>query len=112
MTTSKESGALQAVEPWVVELEAENYGRAERQQLYRSRIEGLPRDLQRLARDSERQVLEKLATPLEIQRFFDAMRTQDRHERHDSPILATAFGLTPDTNAQHREHPETQHIAS
>lgn len=72
------SGALRTVKPWVVGLEVENYGKAERQLLYRSRIDSLPRDLQLLARDSAREVLDKLATPLEIQKFFDAMRTQDR----------------------------------
>jgi hypothetical protein len=70
------SGALGTVKPWVVKLEAENYGKSERKLLYQSRIDSLPRDLQPLARDSERQVLDTLATPLEIQKFFDAMRTQ------------------------------------
>lgn len=72
------SGAVGTVKPWVVRLEAENYGKTERQRLYRSRIDSLPRDLQLLARSSEREVLDKLATPLEIQRFFDAIRIQNR----------------------------------
>lgn len=79
------SGALGTVKPWVVNLEAENYGPAERQRLYRTRIESLPRDLQPLARGSQRQVLDNLATPLEIQKFFDAMRTQDRDGLKNPP---------------------------
>jgi hypothetical protein len=73
-----ESGALGSVKPWVVRLEAENYGPAERRRLYRTRIDGLPRDVHALSRSAERTVLDALATPLEIQKFFDAMRVQDR----------------------------------
>lgn len=72
------SGALGSVKQWVVKLEAENYGPKERRTLYRTRIDSLPRDLQALARGAERTVLDELATPLEIQKFFDAMRVQDR----------------------------------
>ena len=72
------SGAIGEVKPWIVALESENYGKKQRQQLFRTRIDGLPRDLQALARGSETRVLDRLATPLEIQKFFDAMRTQDR----------------------------------
>ncbi len=81
------SGALGTVKHWVVGLEAENYGKAEREKLYRSRIDSLPRDLQPLARASERQVLDKLATPLEIQKFFDAIRTQDRDGLKNPPAF-------------------------
>lgn len=79
------SGALGSVKRWVVNLEAENYGPAERRTLYRTRIESLPRDLQALARGAERTVLEELATPLEIQKFFDAMRVQDRQGLRNPP---------------------------
>ena len=75
-----ESKALDSVQPWVVRLESEHYGRTERVRLYRSRIEGLPRDLQPLAQRAESTVLDALATPLEIQKFFDALRTLDRAE--------------------------------
>ncbi|CNG86711.1 hypothetical protein ACSILG_000193 [Yersinia enterocolitica] len=75
---ARESGAMKSVEPWIVMLEAENYGKPERQQLYRSRIKTLPRDIQLLASNSEQQVLEKLATPLEVEKFFDALRTMGR----------------------------------
>lgn len=90
LDVANESGALVSVKPWVVGLEAENYGRAERQRLYRSRIDSLPRDLQPLARGSERQVLDRLATPLEIQKFFDAMRTLERDELKNPPGFVTA----------------------
>jgi hypothetical protein len=75
------SGALKSVEPWVVPLEAEHYGIPERQRLYRTRIDTLPRDVRLLAADAERQVLDNLATPLEIEKFFDALRTMGRPQR-------------------------------
>ncbi|HEY0286941.1 MAG TPA: hypothetical protein VGC62_08020 [Pseudomonas sp.] len=68
------SGGLKSVEPWVVRLEAEHYGKAERSQLYRARVESLPRNVQLPAIDAEGRVLESLATPLEIEKFFDALR--------------------------------------
>lgn len=75
------SGGLKSVEPWVVPLEAEHYGKAERQRLYRTRIDTLPRDIRLLATDAEGRVLDELATPLEIEKFFDALRTVGRPER-------------------------------
>lgn len=84
------SGAFGTIKPWVVGLEAENYGKAERHRLYSSRIDSLPRDMQTLARTSENLVLERLATPLEIQKFFDAMRTQDRDGLKNPPGFVTA----------------------
>ncbi len=68
------TGALETVERWLLALEVEHYGKDERSRLYRTRIEGLSRDLQMTAADAESLVLSKLATPLEIQKFFDALR--------------------------------------
>jgi hypothetical protein len=75
------SGALEDVSPWRVKLEAEHYGKPERQRLYRTRIGALPRDLQLTAEEHEAGVLAKLATPLEIQKFFDALPTLPEEER-------------------------------
>jgi len=58
-------------------LEAEHYGAGERRRLYRTRIDALPRKLQAVAKQSEAMVLAELATPLEIQKFFDALPTLD-----------------------------------
>lgn len=99
------SGALATVKPWVVALEAENYGSARRQKLYRTRIASLPRELQPLARVSERQVLAELATPLEIQKFFDAMRTQDREGLKNPPGFVSAA-----INGAHQNSIETNVI--
>jgi len=74
------SGALDMVKPWLVSLEAEHYGRKERRRLYETRIDALPRKLQKPARESEPRVLSELATPLEIQKFFDALPTVDEEE--------------------------------
>lgn len=78
LDVAQSSGALEAVEHWMIALEAEHYGKAERQQLYQSRIEALPRDLQNAATQAMTTVLSKLGTPLEIQKFFDALPTIDR----------------------------------
>lgn len=83
------SGALDTVKPWIIGLEAEHYGRVERRRLYRTRIDALPRKLQALARDSEGTVLTELATPLEIQKFFDALPTLDDKERRNPARLVT-----------------------
>jgi hypothetical protein len=72
------SGALQTVEPWLVPLEVEHYGPKERSKLYRTRIDTLPRDVQLLASGAEKQVLDELASPLEIEKYFDALRTSGR----------------------------------
>ncbi len=84
------SGALGSVQPWTIGLEAENYGPGERRRLYRTRLASLPRDLQPLARGAEDTVLGELATPLEIQKFFDAMRTQDREGLKNPPGFVRA----------------------
>ena len=88
LDVAQASGALATVKPRVVGLEVENYGKAERQRLYRSRIDSLPRGLQPLARGAERQVLDRLATPLEIQKFFDALRNTGSR-RTQEPDLDT-----------------------
>ncbi|WP_297485957.1 hypothetical protein [Ferrovum sp.] len=69
---------LTDVEPWLFRLEAEHYGDRERQSLYRTRIAALPRELQLITKQNEKLVLNELATPLEIQKFFDALLTLDR----------------------------------
>lgn len=83
------SGGLKSVENWVIPLEAEHYGKAERRQLYRTRIDTLPRDVQLLAIDTEGRVLEQLATPLEIEKFFDALRTAARPGRFSEYAFIT-----------------------
>jgi hypothetical protein len=82
VTTRRDVGvssqALQTVDPWLVPLEVEHYGPQERSKLYRTRIDTLPRDVQLLASGAEKQVLDELASPLEIEKFFDALRTSGR----------------------------------
>lgn len=68
------AGAQGAVAGWLFRLEAEHYGPAEKVRLYRTRIDQLPREIQVLAAESERRVLAELATPLEIDKYFDALR--------------------------------------
>lgn len=71
---------LKAIEPWAVALEAESYQPEQRSRLYQSRIQGLPRNLHILASDAESHVLSNLNTPLEIQKFFDALSHEPDNE--------------------------------
>jgi hypothetical protein len=83
LDVAQSAGSLHTVKPWLVGLEAEHYGEIERRRLYRARIDALPRNLQSLAKESESSVLAELSTPLEIQKFFDAMPTLDDKERRN-----------------------------
>lgn len=92
LDVAQSAGALETVKPWRVELEAEHYGQAERRSLYRTRIDALPRKLQQLAKESEGAVLAQLATPLEIQKFFDALPTlDDKHRSNPAGLVAEAI---------------------
>ncbi|OEZ90509.1 hypothetical protein JAB8_19520 [Janthinobacterium sp. HH106] len=83
LDVAQSAGALDTVKPWLVNLEAEHYGPTERRRLYRTRIDALPRKLQPIAKNHEVSVLSELATPLEIQKFFDALPTIDFDDRRN-----------------------------
>jgi hypothetical protein len=68
-----DADAVRKTLPWRVPLEAEHYRYTERRRLYDNRIASLRRDLQALAIDERGRVLKELETPLEIQKFFDAL---------------------------------------
>lgn len=92
LDVAQSSGALDTVKPWRIGLEAEHYGSAERRRLYRTRIDALPRKLQPVAKVSESSVLTELATPLEIQKFFDALPTiEDKERRNSVSLVAEAI---------------------
>lgn len=92
LDVARSSGALSSVKRWEVSLEAEHYGVRERQRLYQTRIGNLPRNIQMLAKESQSVVLAELATPLEIQKFFDALATPtDRKKRSDSLLISDAI---------------------
>jgi len=92
LDVAQSAGALETVKPWLVGLEAEHYGGIERRRLYRTRIDALPRKLQPVAKESEGSVLAELATPLEIQKFFDALPTLDDNERRN-PVSLVAEAI-------------------
>lgn len=71
---------LKTMRPWLVPLEAEHYGEAQKARLYRTRIPALPWVLRLPVSKAEEKVLAALATPLEIQKFFDAVPTLDRQQ--------------------------------
>ena len=76
-----EADALGRVARWIVDLESEHYDLSRRQELYHNRLDTLPPFLQIAAIEDEALVLKELATPLEIQKFFDALRIADPNQR-------------------------------
>lgn len=92
LDVARSSGALNSVMPWAVSLEAEHYGGRQRQRLYETRIGDLPRNFQTLAKENMSVVLAELATPLEIQKFFDALAIPaETKKRPDSQLIGDAI---------------------
>ncbi|GAA0204414.1 hypothetical protein GCM10009081_19400 [Brevundimonas nasdae] len=79
--------------PWIVPLEAEHYGPDQRRRLYESRIDALPRVLQLQIKHAMSDVLDELATPLEIQKFFDAVPTRDAKLRGTPGLVREAISV-------------------
>lgn len=61
---------LRLKDKWVVRLEDENYGPAERTKLFENRLPSLPPNLQPIVLRSRNDAVERLATPLEMHRYF------------------------------------------
>ncbi|WP_158172594.1 hypothetical protein, partial [Escherichia coli] len=81
---------------WQFELQAEHYGKRERHLLYANRVARLPLTaLQQLAARNETRVLSQLNTPLEIQKFFDALRTLDTAELAKNAYGALSAAIAP-----------------
>ncbi|ADP70687.1 hypothetical protein Rvan_1430 [Rhodomicrobium vannielii ATCC 17100] len=72
---------------WFAELESEHYGLRQRHQLFDNRVRALPPQLQRLAVQSRDHVLGELATPLEIQKFFDGLIDTREPEINDPEFI-------------------------
>lgn len=86
--------ALDRVKRWQFELQAEHYGKRERHLLYANRVARLPlTTLQQLAARNETRVLGELNTPLEIQKFFDALRTLDPAELEKNAYRALSTAI-------------------
>lgn len=81
------AGVLKSMRPWIVPLEAEHYGDAQRVRLFQNRIPALPWELRLPVGRAQSTVLRELATPLEIQKFFDAVATLDRPQRYNNESL-------------------------
>jgi hypothetical protein len=91
---AEQAKGVDTVTPWLVPLEPEHYGASERQKIFELRVPGLPWDLQDPIGRSRRLVLKQLETPLEIQKFFDAVPTIDREKfRSGSGLVEEAIRL-------------------
>lgn len=80
---AERADVLRNLRKWQVPLEAEHYGGPQRLRLYETRVPALPWELQLPVVQAKTMVLKELATPLEIQKFFDAVATIDR-QRYSS----------------------------
>lgn len=99
LDVGKATNALDSVKRWQFELQAEHYGKRERHLLYANRVARLPLTaLQQQAARNETRVLDQLNTPLEIQKFFDALRTLDPSE-----LEKNAYGALNTAIAQAHE---------
>jgi hypothetical protein len=91
---AEQAKGVDTVTPWLVPLEPEHYGANERQKIFELRVPGLPWDLQDPIGRSRRLVLKQLETPLEIQKFFDAVPTIDREKfRSGNGLVEEAIRL-------------------
>lgn len=99
LDVGKAANALDSVKRWQFKLQAEHYGKRERHLLFANRVARLPLTaLQQLAARNETRVLNQLNTPLEIQKFFDALRTLDPAE-----LEKNAYGALSAAIAQAHE---------
>jgi hypothetical protein len=80
---SERADVLRNVSKWQVPLEAEHYGGIQRSRLYETRVPAVPWELQLPVSQAQETVLKELATPLEIQKFFDAVAIIDRQRYSD-----------------------------
>ena len=83
---SSAQDALSRVKRWVVHLEPEHYGDAERERIFANMAEELPRPYQRIAGRAQSEVLSNLGTPLEIRKFFDTLVLSDLEEPEVSVV--------------------------
>ncbi|EIG61257.1 hypothetical protein [Bradyrhizobium sp. WSM1253] len=74
---------LRLKDKWVVTLEDENYGPAERAKLFENRLPSLPASLQPVVLNSRNDAIERLATPLEMHRYFAVLA--DGFEKDENP---------------------------
>lgn len=70
----KAGGLSQIPNKWFVDLEGGNYGATERQLLFENRMRTAPRNLQPAALRYAEPIRGRLQTPLELDRFFQALR--------------------------------------
>lgn len=83
-----ESKPRQLREKWVISLEEENYGPRERAKLFENRLPGLSSPLQPLVLRSKREAVERLATPLEMHRYFAVLAEGPEKDENQGQYVA------------------------
>jgi len=69
------AGAMELFEKWEIAIERQQYAQGQWEEMFERRLRTLPRPLQSIAHAYRYLPLEKLATPFEMQVFFDEMRS-------------------------------------
>lgn len=81
---SKPRGLL---DRWFVSLEEENYGTDQRIRLFEHRLRSIPRQLQSLVLSCRPRAIERLVTPLEIERFFSTVMDGPFSQENDAQYV-------------------------
>jgi hypothetical protein len=109
--------AQAATKRWRVPLGPDHYGQRERRRMYEHGIRKLPSHFQVLAGDSQEYVLSKLASPLEIARFFDELFLSEDdpslpdRQRIDNAVKAANDNMIEKTVARHFSEKGSNHWA-
>ncbi|WP_448044363.1 nSTAND3 domain-containing NTPase [Bradyrhizobium liaoningense] len=75
-------------EKWVISLEEENYGSRERAKLFENRLPSLSPPLQPLVLRSKSEAVERLATPLEMHRYFAVLAEGPEEDENQGQYVA------------------------
>lgn len=79
---------LRLKDKWVVTLEDENYGPAERAKLFENRLPSLPPCLQPIVLNSRNDAIERLVTPLEMHRYFAVLADGLEKDENNGEYIA------------------------
>jgi hypothetical protein len=83
----RESGPRSLTEKWLIRLDEENYRTEERGHLFENRLPGLPRALQLSALQFRKEAIDRLTTPLELQRYFDVLNDGLRPDEYEKQYI-------------------------
>ncbi|WP_439408569.1 hypothetical protein ACNJX9_09535 [Bradyrhizobium sp. DASA03076] len=93
---------LRLKDKWVVTLEDENYGPDERARLFENRLPSLPPALQPIVLNSRNDAIERLATPLEMHRYFAVLSDGLEKDENNGQYIARCLSDAHHTSIKPR----------